>query len=172
MSAAHTSTTRSNNLGSSTKLRVHICIDNSNIYIQGAKIYPSGSKQNPVADLSWRYDVSRLREVLLNNSGLQFDPTVEKEVHTTLYGSVPPPSDLWEAMESQDVTVHKYERSQYTGKEKQVDIKMGVDITEQAIRDQYAGVQSEFIIVTGDGDLCPSVEKINKSGFRAHVWSW
>ena len=172
MSTANTSIAGSNNSGNSTKPKVYIYIDNSNIYIQGAKTYLSGSNPNPVADPSWRYNISSLRQVLIQNSDLQFESTATKLVHTTVYGSVPPPDDFWKAMASQDVTVHTYDRSPITGKEKQVDMKMGVDITRQATRDQITGSQSEFIIVTGDADLYPAVEAINESGFRAHVWSW
>ncbi|KIW29933.1 uncharacterized protein PV07_05718 [Cladophialophora immunda] len=150
MSVAHTPTSRSSNLGSSTKLKVHIYIDNSNIYIQGAKTYQPGSNQDPVSDPAWRYVVSLLRNVLCRESGL--DPTVGLDVDTFVYGSVPPPHDIWLAMEQQDVKVFKFDRSPVTGKEKQV--------------------RSEFIIVTGDGDLLPAVEKISEKGFRVHIWSW
>ena len=171
MSTVPTSTTGSNNSGSPTAPRVHIYIDNSNVYIEGAKTYPSGSYQNTVQDWSWRYDVSDLREVLCNKSGLQFDPTIGV-VHTNLYGSEPPPGDIWDMIKSKNVEVHKFERSSWTGKEKQVDMKMGVDITRQATRDEFAELQSEFIVVSGDADLIPSVEAVNEAGFRVHVWAW
>ena len=152
--------------------KVHIFIDNSNVYIQGAKIYTPGSNQDSVSDMSWRYDVAKLRDVLLNNSGLQANNIGEEDAHTTVYGSVPPPGGVWEKFASKNITVHKYDRSHHTGREKQVNLKMGVDITDRAIRDEVGGIQSEFIVVTGDADLLPAVQKINQSGFRAHVWSW
>ena len=155
-----------------TKLNQPIVhIDNSNIYIEGGKTYPSGPNQNPVADPWWRYKVSRLRQVLCYNSGPQFDPTVELAAYTNIWLRASP----WRYLVIDgvaNVLVHAYNRSSWTAKEKQVDMSMGVDITEQAMEDRFAGIQSEFIIVTGDGDLCPAVEKINKNVFRAHVRSW
>ena len=171
MSAIYSSSTRRDGVDTSIRPRVHIYIDNSYIYIQGAKTYQPGSYQNPVADPSWRHDVNRLREVLTCNSQLQFRATTDM-VHTTLYGSIPPPGHFWKVIEAREITVHTYDRSTWTGKEKQVDTKMVADITKDAIRAEVSGLQHEFIIVMGDGDIYPSVEAIVESGFRAHVLSW
>ncbi|ORY18982.1 hypothetical protein BCR34DRAFT_553045 [Clohesyomyces aquaticus] len=147
---------------------VHIYIDNSNVYIEGQKSYSSNRNDNA----AWRYDVNRLRDVLCNHSDLFVDWKSGASSQTTLYGSEPPPGDLWLALESQDVKVVKYVRHPFSGKEKKVDAKMVADITEQATIDQVLNVPSEFIIVTGDADIYPAVEKVIEKGFRAHVWSW
>lgn len=152
--------------------KVHIYIDNSNVYIEGGKVHSSASDESPTVDLSWRYSVRNLRNVLLNKSDLSIGPVEDISIHTNLYGSEPPPDDVWKAMRSQDVTIHKFERSTWTNKEKQVDTKMVADIVEQATSDRIYGIRSEFIIVSGDADLLPAVKMVCKNGFRAHVWSW
>ncbi|OAL45341.1 hypothetical protein IQ07DRAFT_684273 [Pyrenochaeta sp. DS3sAY3a] len=145
---------------------VRIYIDNSNIYIQGSKI------TEKLYDPSWRYNADSLRTVLCENSRLTFSPIIDTQTCTNVYGSVPPPRGPWDAMVMRKINVHTYGRSPATGKEKMVDAKMVADITEDAMEDFYKGIQSEYIIVTGDADLRPATEKINKRGYRAHVWSW
>ncbi|KAH7080949.1 hypothetical protein FB567DRAFT_116693 [Paraphoma chrysanthemicola] len=156
----------------SASLKVHIYIDNSNLFIQGGKTYSSDSSQAPVSDLSWRYDISLLIDVLTSYSSLDFDSSTNVAVDTDLYGSTPPPTDIWAAFGKPNIKVHTFSRSTWTGKEKQVDTRMVADMTKQAVKDEMTGVKSEFIVVTGDEDLLPAVENINESAFRAHVWSW
>ncbi len=90
-----------------------------------------------------------------------------------LFGSTPPPVDtVWEALKSRNVKVNTYARSTWTGKEKQVDTSISLDAVDQASDDYHAGSQSEFVIVSGDGDMHPAVLRIMKRGFPVQVWSW
>lgn len=49
---------------------------------------------------------------------------------------------------------------------------MALNSALQAAEDKNAGIQSEFIIVSGDRDLYSAVSKIVERGFPVHVWSW
>jgi hypothetical protein len=75
-------------------------------------------------------------------------------------------------MVMRNINVHTYGRSPTTGKEKLVDMKMAVDMAVDAVTDSFNSIHSEYIIVTGDADLYPAVEKVKQFGYRVHVWSW
>ena len=53
-----------------------------------------------------------------------------------------------------------------------MDTSIGLDALDQASDDQHDGRQSEFMIVSGDGDMHPAVVRIMRRGFPVHVWSW
>ena len=151
---------------------VHIYIDNSNLWIQGQKTYAEKKRQTVSWDPTWRFDAGRVKALLTRNSRLRHDE-MDFNVKIYLYGSTPPPVDtVWEAIKSHDVKVNTFARSTWTGREKQVDHEMSLESVIQAVEDRHAGLQSEFIIVSGDRDLYSAVFKIVRQGFPVHVWSW
>lgn len=152
---------------------VYIYIDNSNLWIEGKKTSAKRTLHPSVTtDTSWRFDVGKLIEVIIHNSGLQ--PSWQNYRHkTTLYGSIPPPSDsVWDAIRAHDVEVKIFPRSQHNNREKQVDGQLITDAVKRAGRSSYMGQPCEFIIVSGDLDFKPAVLEIVNCGFRVHVWSW
>lgn len=152
---------------------VYIYIDNSNLWIQGKKTHAKRIPESSITtNTSWRFDVGKLRDVIIRNSGLH--PSWEIYRHkTTLYGSIPPPNDsVWEAIRSHDVQVKIFPRSQHNNREKQVDGQLITDAVKKAGKSNYMGQECEFIIVSGDLDFKPAVLEIAKCGFRVHVWSW
>ena len=162
----------SSEASSSEKETIHIYIDNSNLWIQGQKTYAEKKGYDVTYDPTWRFDVGRLTGVLTGKSRLQ-GKAKHFEVKVHLYGSTPPPVDtVWEAIESHDVEVSTFARSTWSGREKQVDMAMGVQSARQALKDKMRGIQSEFIFVSGDRDLYSAVSEIVDDGIPVHVWSW
>lgn len=52
---------------------IYIYIDNSNLCIQGQKTYAEKKGLDVSWDPTWRFDVGRLRDILLGNSDLKAD---------------------------------------------------------------------------------------------------
>lgn len=151
---------------------VHVYIDNSNLWIQGQKTYAERRGLHTSWDPTWRFDVGRLKRILMDNPKLQSASSTSK-VDFHLYGSTPPPVDsVWAAIKSHDVTVRTFPRSTWTRREKQVDNGMSLHSALQAESDKNAKVRSEFMIISGDRDLHLAVEEIAARGFPVHVWSW
>ena len=152
---------------------VRIYIDNSNLWIQGQKTYAEKKGLREPWDPTWRFDVGRLKALLLGKSGLLPE---EKEftVKVTLYGSTPPPVDtVWRAIESHDVKVSTFERSSWTGREKEVDAEIIADSVYEACEDYHTAAGAVFIVVSGDRDIDRAIQKISQNcGFKVHVWSW
>lgn len=157
------------------KLSGEICIyiDNSDLLIQGQIAYARKKRLESWSDPTWRFDVGRLKDILLGNSELRAD---EKrfEPRFNLYGSEPPPVDsVWRALKSHNINVNLFARSSWTKREKQVDAELIADLVAQASKAYYLQIPTVFIIVSGDQDINTAVEKITSDfGHRVHVWSW
>ncbi|KAL2151223.1 hypothetical protein VTH82DRAFT_6321 [Thermothelomyces myriococcoides] len=151
---------------------IYIYIDNANLWIQGQKTYAEKKRLRVSWDPTWRFDVGRLQDILLANSGLTPDEkTFEPDVK--LYGSTPPPVDtVWMAIEKHKVTVKTFPKSFWNKREKQVDSELIADSTDQASDAYHKPKPAVFIIVSGDRDVRSAVVKITKRGFPVHLWSW
>ncbi|KAJ4292886.1 hypothetical protein N0V88_005546 [Collariella sp. IMI 366227] len=152
---------------------IFIHIDNSNLWIQGQRTYAERKKLDVSSDPTWRFDVGRLRQVLLANSGLKADKK-SFNVYVNLYGSTPPPVDtVWEAIASHNVKVCTFERSSWTKREKQVDAELIAESVAQAANAYHSQIPTVFIIVSGDRDVRSAVSRITrKYGCHVHMWSW
>ena len=152
---------------------IFIYIDNSNLWIQGQRTYAEKKKLDVSLDPTWRFDVGRLREVLLKNSGLATDEQTF-DVKVNLYGSTPPPVDtVWNAIASHGVKVNTFPRSSWTRREKQVDAELIADSIEQASEAYHKQIPAVFIIVSGDLDVRTAITRITKKhGCQVHLWSW
>lgn len=151
---------------------VWVYIDNSNLWIQGQRTYAEKNKMKVSWDPTWRFDVGRLKEILMGQSGLTAEEKMF-EVKVELYGSTPPPVDtVWKAIESHNVKVNKFARSSWTNREKQVDNELNGDSIDQANKSFYQSVPAVFVIVSGDRDLLSAVTRITQKGFKVHLWSW
>jgi hypothetical protein len=152
---------------------IFIYIDNSNLWIQGQRTYAEKRGLDVSWDPTWRFDVGRLRDILLSNSGLRADEKTF-DVKVDLYGSTPPPVDtVWKAIESHNVKVNTFERSSWTRREKQVDAELIADSIEQASEAYHKQIPTVFIIVSGDRDVRSAVVRITrKYHCQVHLWSW
>lgn len=91
----------------------------------------------------------------------------------TLYGSEPPPIDtVWEKAQQNGWNVNCKSRSSITGKEKQVDTQLAVDITKTALKTPIEK-QGSIIIVTGDADVIPALDEVlEEESWNVEVYMW
>ncbi|KAK3898711.1 hypothetical protein C8A05DRAFT_18753 [Staphylotrichum tortipilum] len=152
---------------------VYIFIDNSNLWIQGKKTSAEKMLMCADEDSTWRFDVGKLLGILVgDDSGLSADQANFKR-KTRVYASTPPPVDsVWTMMASYGIKVYTYARNRHTNREKEVDNKLSTDVADKASKAFYSGMPAVFIIVSGDRDLRPAVNKVTKKGFHLHLWSW
>ncbi|KAL2168678.1 hypothetical protein VTG60DRAFT_6961 [Thermothelomyces hinnuleus] len=152
---------------------IYIYIDHANLWIQGQKTYAEKKRLKVSWDPTWRFDIGRLRGILLAHSGLNADEkTFEPKV--SLYGSTPPPVDMvWRGIESHNVKVKTFKRSSWNRREKQVDAELIAESSVQAADAYYAQVPAVFIIVSGDRDVRSAIVRITTQyRFPVHLWSW
>jgi len=146
-------------------------VDNSNVWIEGMKVsavykgfvpdvFAAGDLR--LSDSTWRIDFGKLYHALNGN-------TLKKAF---LYGSVPPLNDsLWDRAERAGFEVKTFERSRYNNREKKVDTQIAADMFEVAVDEAVAG-EDEILLIAGDADYVPQIEKIKKRGIRVIVAFW
>ena len=142
----------------------YIFIDDSNIWIEGQKVQGQALAD---ADRDPRFRVDLGRFV----SMVKGDRNIAKAF---LYGSIPPPNDsVWNAARKRNFKVQIFKRSA-GGKEKEVDVTMSSDITEQVLELKHANMDTDyiFVIVTGDRDLKSPIVKVLERRVPVELWSW
>ncbi|KAK4445192.1 hypothetical protein QBC34DRAFT_413689 [Podospora aff. communis PSN243] len=151
---------------------IYIYIDNSNLWIQGRKTHAALNLHTD-DDPTWRFDAGKVKSILLKKCSIQTEQK-QKNVHTYLYGSTPPPVDtVWQAFGYQNVKVKTFERNHHSGREKKVDTQLVTDAVNDAADAAIDRVNGEFVIVSGDSDIRTAVLTIaDKRKFPVHVWSW
>ena len=140
--------------------KVWIYVDDSNLWIEGKKAYAEAHKLLTSEDPRARFDIGKLHEVVAEG----------REVGgRILYGSKPPPVDtVWARVEEQGWKVDIKQKSYHTGKEKQVDVQLVADIVDLVGQMKNGTV----IIVSGDSDYIPAINKALTRGWKVEVWSW
>ena len=139
-----------------------IFVDDSNLWIEGKKAYANYHGLSTVEDPQARFDFKELMKVTTGKG--QFEVGARK-----LYGSVPPPADtVWAKVEEQGWELILKKKSHHTGKEKQIDTQLVVDVTS-LVKETRSGT---VIIVSGDSDYIPAIEVALKHGWKVEVWSW
>ena len=145
---------------------VWIFADNSNIWIEAMK--HTAERKGFTLDHDHRVRIDyggRLRP-----DNLAGKNRVVKEA--TLYGSVPPPVDtFWEKVRTYKWVVKTYERSSVTHKEKEVDTELVADVTEVVCKTPVHE-RGTIIIISGDRDMRPAVEKALENGFEVQMYIW
>jgi uncharacterized LabA/DUF88 family protein len=138
--------------------KVHVFIDNSNLWIEGKKI--SGRRSRPPVPSNYRYrmEYGRLLQHVLENRDLAAVPK--------LYGSEAPPNDsVWNMIRSKGFNVTVFKRNIYN-KEKGVDMRMGLDISRLVLKEKPP---SRVIIVVGDDDFVQVVDDVHAEGWKVEV---
>lgn len=143
---------------------IWVFLDNSNLWIETKKIY--GRRLNNdlyKEDPRVRIDLEKLERVLREN--VEKSRIVEEAI---LYGSGPPEATaVWEQAQKKGWMVEIFKKR--GGKEKKVDAAIAVDITETVAYSQlrklnkgikYKDGQNIIVLVSGDGDMVPVVEKV------------
>jgi uncharacterized LabA/DUF88 family protein len=139
-------------------------VDDSNIWIAAKELVSKTKKYKTGEDHRVRIDMGKLADVLADG----------RQVHSaTLYGSEPPPIDtVWEKAQQNGWVVDRKGRSSITGKEKQVDTQLAVDITKTALKTPVEK-RGSIIIVTGDADVIPALnEVVQEKVWNVEVYMW
>ncbi|KAK3291974.1 uncharacterized protein B0H64DRAFT_408550 [Chaetomium fimeti] len=155
-----------------------IFVDDSNVWIEAQKFAASGNSHMPKLqdsdrDPRLRIDIGKLVGRLLRN---------RTQGGSFLYGSRPPPNDsVWKAFEKKKFETSIYDRA-YNGKEKGVDNAMSVEMTDKAtelrVEAKYTAQtaaekdKTTFVVITGDRDMMPAVERVLKCKIRVELWGW
>lgn len=142
-----------------------IFIDVSNIWITGQKVQDQ-ALQDADSDPRFRVDLGRFVKMVKGQRSI---------TKAFLYGSIPPPNDsVWNAARKMNFEVQVFEHPG-GGKEKEVDVAMSSDITEQVSELKYNAnpdMECVFVIVTGDRDLKTPIIKALKQNIPVELWSW
>lgn len=149
-----------------------VYVDNSNIWIEGMHIsaVENGiapnlyeAQANNICDQSWRVDFGRL---------LQFAGGDKSEIgRAVLYGSRPPPNDsLWHAAETKGFEVVVHDRN-VRNKEKKIDTNIATDMVADSYELMTPG-EDEIVLVAGDSDYVPTVERLVGRGLTFNVVFW
>ncbi len=141
--------------------KVHVFVDNSNVWIEGKRI--SGRLVKPRVDLNHRYRIEfgKLLGHVMDGRELASVPK--------LYGSEPPPNDsVWNIIKAKGFDVKIFKRNIYN-KEKGVDMRMGLDIQRLVLKEES---RETIAIVAGDADFVEPVKDAHEAGWKVEVWYW
>ena len=157
----------SSTMDAEEKENVWIFVDDSNIWIEGKKLRAKMGKLKCVEDPRARIDIGYLTDFVAMKT--------RKVVKGTLYGSEPPAIDtVWDKIRKKGWTVpDPKRRSIVTGKEKKVDAQLVADVTELACRGNPETKPGTIIIISGDADATPAIEKVLKyQPWKVEVLMW
>ena len=149
------------------KENVWIFVDDSNIWIEGKKLRAKTQGLKSAEDHRARIDIGYLTDFVAKKN--------RKVVKGTLYGSEPPAIDtVWSKIREKGWTVpDPKRRSIVTGKEKKVDAQLVADVTELACRGNPETKPGTIIIISGDADATPAIEKVLKyQPWKVEVLMW
>ncbi|GBB89602.1 hypothetical protein RclHR1_16330004 [Rhizophagus clarus] len=143
---------------------VSIFIDNSNLFIEGAKIVGQLENvpdvySNSRSDIEFYVDHGLLVTTVLRGRKLR---------NAFIIGSIPSENDtLWARARDHGCEVTTYERNA-SNKEKKADVKLVC----YAMRTLFTKTGSTILIIAGDGDYCPLVEEAKKENWKVETWFW
>ncbi|CAN2039835.1 NYN domain-containing protein [Candidatus Magnetomoraceae bacterium gMMP-15] len=146
-----------------------IYLDDSNLWIEGKKV--SAVSQGMALDIwdatetrtydnTFKLDFGRVLKIA-NNEPIKI---------ARFYGSRPPEADsMWKAAKEVGFRLTILDRN-IRNKEKGVDSSMVADMMEDLY--ELAEEGDIFILITGDADYVPVIEKIRAKKFETHVLFW
>jgi uncharacterized LabA/DUF88 family protein len=146
-----------------------IYLEDSNLWIEGKKV--SAVSKGMALDI-WEASETRTFD---NTFKLDFGQVLEIANHAPIkvarfYGSRPPEADtVWKAAERAGFKLTIRDRNA-RNKEKGVDGSMIADIIDDMHEIAEAG--DTFILITGDADYLPAIEKLQRKSFEVHVLYW
>ncbi|KAI1069268.1 hypothetical protein LB507_008663 [Fusarium sp. FIESC RH6] len=156
---------------------INIYMDDSNIAIGGRKVYDIYQKSHPEAPRRrfWYYDFEKLGEIITKELAKQYgwsedDPTVHKQYN--FYGvNLNRNPQLRRLPRRHDVKLYHCMKNGLQ-KEKGADCKLTADFTDRVKSTNPFLEAAYFVVLSGDADMVPAVEKAVEHGFVVHVWSW
>lgn len=146
-----------------------IYLDDSNLWIEGKKVSAVSrgmaldiweATQTRTFDNEFKVDFGRVLEIA-NNAPIKV---------ARFYGSRPPEADsVWQVAKNAGFRLTILDRN-IRNKEKGVDASMIADI----MTDMYeiAKEGDIFILITGDADYVPVIQKLKAKNFEVHVLFW
>ena len=148
-----------------------VYVDNSNVWIEGMHV--SAVKRGMATNVivaqrdkicdGWKIDFGKL----LGFAGGE-KPTIKRAV---LFGSRPPANDsLWSSAKKQGFEVIVYDRN-VSNREKKIDTDIVANMMEDSFSIARAG-EDEMVLVAGDKDYVPAIEKIRKRKISVIVCFW
>lgn len=143
---------------------IWIFVHQSNMWIEAKKLYSRMKGFVTDQDHRVRIDMGKLADVLGGG---------REELTGKLYGSEPPPIDsVWKRIRERGWEVITSQRSQLTGKEKQVDTKLVADVISLACKTPEHE-RTTIILVTGDANIIPAIEGVlNEERWKVEVYMW
>jgi uncharacterized LabA/DUF88 family protein len=146
-----------------------IYLDNSNLWVEGKKVSAvnkglaldiNDASNTRTFDTAFKLDFGEALRIA-NNAPIKV---------ARFYGSRPPEADsVWKAAEAAGFKLTILDRNQ-RNKEKGVDSSMVADIVEDMFTIAEEG--DIFIIMAGDADYVPVIDKLHTKNFEVHVLFW
>ena len=141
--------------------RLHIFLDNSNVWIEGQRAATGAPAGDGRMDAAYRIDFGRLLEHVGKGRTI---------VEAQLYGSEPPPNDtVWEIAKERGFSPKVFKRN-FQNQEKKVDTQLCVDVTKTLF--SYSPTDRVLLLIAGDADYLPAVEMALKREWKVEVYFW
>ncbi len=143
---------------------VHVFVDNTNVFTEGQRASNVRlGKSARYLDKHYVLDYGMLLYVVMEHD-TRFLAAIP-----CMYGSEPPPQDtVWERIRNEGFDLKVFQRN-FFGKEKRVDMEMGLDIQELIWKCEQPGI---CCIVAGDQDYVSVVERLHRAKWKVEVWFW
>ncbi|RGB23627.1 hypothetical protein C1646_774231 [Rhizophagus diaphanus] len=163
--------------------KVHVFVDNSNLFIGARytvgkieKVYDPDkpteeSKESEESEESEKPKVCYMQQLQIDYGCLLTKVLDERKLggNPVIVGSRPPPQDtLWNRIKDLGYNVIVYNRN-LENKEKCVDMQLGTTMVDDIADIGSPGI---VVLVAGDGDYEPAVEKVLRRGWIVEIWFW
>ena len=154
-------------------MATYIYVDNSDVWIEGQRVSAVRKKHandivqamnEQIFDPTWRMDFG----ALLRLAGGYDKAAIGRAV---LFGSKPPDTDtLWAAARRNGFEVVAPDRVH--GREKKIDTSIATEMTSAPLDCQLDPKRDRFVLVGGDRDFVPPVEKLRGWGYPVTAVFW
>jgi uncharacterized LabA/DUF88 family protein len=133
-----------------------VFLDNSNIWIEAMKQdeVPSEEKHQ------LRINFIKMKEVLAPKQGVVASIAYISESAET--ADAQPQPKGWHVV--------KKRRKKSSNKEKEIDTQIVADITQLVVCNRES--KGTIVLASGDGDMCPAVEKAANEGWNVEIYAW
>ncbi len=140
---------------------LHLFIDNSNIFIEARRVAQLVYNCDDRAMDRLRIDFGRLMEFTRKGRELR---------EAILVGSEPPPNDsLWQRLRQLGIQLRIFQRSPFTGREREVDQELINCIRDTLEANPQRGV---IALVSGDRGYAGTLERCLARGWEVEIYFW
>lgn len=140
--------------------RIHVFIDDSNIFIEGQRTAKRRSPGDPAAAARFRIDFGRFLEWVAEGREL---------ASVYLVGSRPPEVDtFWKVLPGKGIQPKIFDRQ--GGRKKGVDHDLVAEMVETSVlKDKTDAV---IVLIAGDGDYRSTLDRLNTRGWQLEAYFW